>query len=169
MRRVRTKQPVALIFVGVRTEVASASWTLAMALPVAWAPRSKESGRSRIHGAARRPARLRIRTSRSFVPTATLSKPQDEEILINIYTIVQLVNTLFNFYSTLIVVYCFMTWIPMKQGGLLQDIAAVLDSVCGPWLNLFRRFIPPMGGVDFSPVVAIIALQLVQRLILQLL
>ena len=34
----------------------------------------------------------------------------------------------------------------MKQGGLLQDIAAVLDSVCGPWLNLFRRFIPPMGG-----------------------
>ena len=57
----------------------------------------------------------------------------------------------------------------MKQGGLLQDIAAVLDSVCGPWLNLFRRFIPPMGGVDFSPVVAIIALQLVQRLVLQLL
>ena len=41
----------------------------------------------------------------------------------------------------------------MKQGGLLQDIAAVLDSVCGPWLNLFRRFIPPMGGIDFSPVV----------------
>jgi len=55
----------------------------------------------------------------------------------------------------------------MKQGGLLQDIAAVLDSVCGPWLNLFRRFIPPM--VDFSPVVAIIALQLVQKLVLQLL
>ena len=54
----------------------------------------------------------------------------------------------------------------MKQGGLLQDIAAVLDSVCGPWL---RRFIPPMGGIDFSPVVAIIALQLVQRLVLQLL
>ena len=40
----------------------------------------------------------------------------------------------------------------MKQGGLLQDIAAVLDR-----------------GVDFSPVVAIIALQLVQRLVLQLL
>ena len=36
-------------------------------------------------------------------------------------------------------------------------------------LNLFRRFIPPMGGIDFSPVVAIIALQLVQRLVLQLL
>ena len=49
----------------------------------------------------------------------------------------------------------------MKQGGLLQDVAAVLD--------LFRRFIPPMGGVDFSPVVAIIALQLVQKLVLQLL
>ena len=57
----------------------------------------------------------------------------------------------------------------MKQGGLLQDIPSVLDSVCGPWLNLFGRIIPPMGGIDFSPVVAIIALQLVQRLVLQLL
>lgn len=57
----------------------------------------------------------------------------------------------------------------MRRGGLMEDIAAVLDSICGPWLNLFRRFIPPMGGVDFSPVVAIIALQILQRLILQLL
>ena len=87
----------------------------------------------------------------------------------NIYIIIQLINTLFNFYSTLIVVYCLLTWIPMRSGGLLEDIAAVLDGVCGPWLNLFRRIIPPMGGVDFSPVVAIIALQLVQRLVLQLL
>ena len=53
--------------------------------------------------------------------------------------------------------------------GLVADTVGVLDSVCGPWLNLFRRFIPPMGGVDFSPVVAIIALQLVQKLVLQLL
>ena len=53
----------------------------------------------------------------------------------NIYTIIQLVNTLFNFYSTLIVVYCLLTWIPMKRGGLLEDIAVVLDGVCGPWLN----------------------------------
>ena len=57
----------------------------------------------------------------------------------------------------------------MRSGGLMEDIAAVLDSICAPWLNLFRRFIPPMGGVDFSPVVAIIALQILQRLILQLL
>lgn len=102
------------------------------------------------------------------MPTATSSSP-DQGDTINIYTLVQLINTLFNFYSTLIVVYCLMTWIPMKPGGLLEDIAAVLDSICGPWLNLFRRFIPPMGGVDFSPVVAIIALQIVQRLVLQLL
>ena len=102
------------------------------------------------------------------MPTATSSSP-DQGDTINIYTLVQLVNTLFNFYSTLIVVYCLMTWIPMKPGGLVEDIAAVLHSICSPWLDLFRRFIPPMGGVDFSPVVAIIALQIVQRLVLQLL
>ena len=83
----------------------------------------------------------------------------------------------------------------MKQGGLLQDIAAVLviriydtdialAEQAALALHVFLkagmlifpdvvgsqiRFIPPMGGIDFSPVVAIIALQLVQRLVLQLL
>ena len=78
-------------------------------------------------------------------------------------TLARLIVTLFNFYSFLILAYCILTWIPMRQGGLMQDIAAVLDRIVGPYLNLFKRFIPPMGGVDFSPVIAIIALNLIER------
>ena len=85
------------------------------------------------------------------------------------YTVAQLVVTLFNFYSFLVLAYCILSWIPMRDGGLLQDIGAVLSQIVGPYLNFFRRFVPPMGGIDFSPVIAIIALNLIERLVLNLL
>ena len=85
--------------------------------------------------------------------------------MITTYALARLVVTLFNFYSTLVLVYC----IPMRQGGILQDIGYVLDRIVGPYLNLFRRIIPPMGGIDFSPVVAIIALNLIENLLIRVL
>ena len=89
--------------------------------------------------------------------------------MLTTYTLARLVVTLFNFYSTLVLVYCILTWVPMREGGLLQDIAVVLDRIVGPYLNFFRRFVPPMGGIDFSPVIAIIALNLIERLIINVL
>lgn len=68
-------------------------------------------------------------------------------------------------YTLLIFVYVMMSWIPTKR-GLLADIDNVLARLCDPYLDLFRRFIPPIGGmVDISPIVAILALQLVVRLL----
>lgn len=73
------------------------------------------------------------------------------------------------FYELLIVIYCLLTWFPMRQGGFLYDFASALDTLCGPYLNLFRRIIPPMGGIDFSPVVALLALSLGERILLNIL
>ena len=74
-----------------------------------------------------------------------------------------------NFYELLIVIYCLLSFFPMRQGGLLHDVAAVLDSIVGPYLNLFHRLIPPMAGIDFSPVIALLALSLAERLIFNIL
>lgn len=82
-----------------------------------------------------------------------------------LYLLVRLVD----FYSLLVFVYCLMSWIPMSAGGWVADIRGVLASVCEPYLGLFRGLIPPMGGIDFSPMVAILALQLGERLVIQLL
>lgn len=65
----------------------------------------------------------------------------------------------------LIIARVILSWVPVRQGGLLYDIVAVLDGVTGPYLNLFRRITPPMGGVDFSPVIALLALNLAERLV----
>lgn len=90
-------------------------------------------------------------------------------ISINALTIARLVQTLFNFYSFLVLAYCLISWFPIRSGGLMEDIGAVLQSIVGPYLNLFRRFLPPMGGIDWSPVLAILVLNLLENLIIRLL
>ena len=87
-------------------------------------------------------------------------------------TFVQIIVQLANFYMILIIVYCLFSWFP-HENGILADIYRVLKSVCEPYLGLFRKLIPPMrmggGGIDFSPIIAIVVLQLVVRLIVRLL
>ncbi len=83
--------------------------------------------------------------------------------------IVQLVSTLVRFYEFLILAYVLMSWIPVTPGGLIDDIRAVLATACEPFLALFRRILPPMGGIDFSPVIAVLALNLVTNLVIRVL
>ena len=80
----------------------------------------------------------------------------------------QLANVLvklLDFYEWLIVIWCLMSWFPIREGSLIGDIAVVINRLVAPYISLFRRFIPPLGGIDFSPIVAIVALSLVQNLI----
>ena len=44
-------------------------------------------------------------------------------------------------------------------------VLGFLREVCEPYLRLFRRILPSFGGLDFSPIIAIIVLQLAARLI----
>ena len=68
-------------------------------------------------------------------------------------------------YTFKIFVYVIMSWIPYKR-GILADIDNVLARICDPYLNIFKRFIPPIGGmIDISPIIAIIALQLIVRIL----
>lgn len=73
-----------------------------------------------------------------------------------------------DFYVGLIIVYILMSWLPAMP-GIVGDLYRVLGRLCDPFLDLFRRIIPPIGGsamaIDFSPVVAILVLQIAARFI----
>lgn len=72
-------------------------------------------------------------------------------------------------YSLIIFVYVMMSWLPTDR-GILADIYHVLGKVCDPYLNLFKRLIPPIGGmVDITPVIALLVLQFGVRLLAMLL
>jgi YggT family protein len=45
-------------------------------------------------------------------------------------------------------------------------VIGFLRDVVEPYLSIFRRFIPPIGPIDVSPIVAILVLQIVGRLII---
>lgn len=71
-------------------------------------------------------------------------------------------------YTMILFVYVLMSWIPNKR-GILSDVEMVLGKVCDPYLNLFRRFIPPIGGmVDVTPIFALLVLQFLVRLIVSI-
>lgn len=67
--------------------------------------------------------------------------------------------SLCNVYSMVIFVYVLLSWFPTDR-GVLADINNALAKVCDPYLNLFKKLIPPIGGmVDITPIIALLVLQ----------
>ena len=78
-----------------------------------------------------------------------------------------------NFVGALVTVYIILifayilTSLIFAFGGRIpysrwsSAVLGFLRDVCEPYLGLFRRFIPPIGPLDVSPIVAILVLQLV--------
>lgn len=85
------------------------------------------------------------------------------------YRIVNLISALVNFYEWLVIIWCFMSWFPLREDSLIYDIAVVIDRIVSPYMNIFRRFIPPLGGMDFSPIVGLFVLSFGERLLFRLL
>lgn len=75
----------------------------------------------------------------------------------------KVIHNIFYFYFLLIILRIFLTWIPNIDW--YQQPFRALREVTDMYLNIFRRFIPPVGGLDFSPIVAIIVLQIIQGLL----
>jgi len=72
-------------------------------------------------------------------------------------------------YFLLIFAYILMSWIRMPYSIWMNRIQRFLYDVVEPYLRIFRRFIPPVGPLDISPVVAILALWIVSGLIIRIL
>lgn len=85
------------------------------------------------------------------------------------YWLYSLVVRIFNVYEMLIVVWCLMSWVPRGVGrGGVDAFRDALGMLVEPYLGFFRRFIPPLGGIDFSPIIAIFALQIIERVVLSI-
>ncbi|MBO9130249.1 YggT family protein [Bacillus sp. 165] len=67
-----------------------------------------------------------------------------------------LILQLFNIYYYVIIVYILLSWFP---GARDSSFGYFLARITEPFLEPFRRFIPPLGMIDISPIVAIMALR----------
>lgn len=79
--------------------------------------------------------------------------------------IAQALATFLKFYFVLLIVRILLSWFPTIE-WYKQPFAA-LSQVTDPYLNIFRSFIPPLGGIDFSPILAIFVLRIASSLFMQ--
>ena len=69
------------------------------------------------------------------------------------------ISTLIEIYTYMLIAYVLLSWLPSARESFVGEI---LGKLCEPYLSIFRRFIPPIGGmIDISPIVALIALRFV--------
>jgi len=63
-----------------------------------------------------------------------------------------------NIYNTLLIGRLILTWFPNPPRQLTYPLA----TLCDPYLGLFRGLIPPLGGIDLSPILAFTVLNVFQ-------
>lgn len=73
--------------------------------------------------------------------------------------VVEFIQRLRTIYTFLIIGYVLMSWLPNLRESFIGEL---LGKLVEPYLSVFRRIIPPIGGVlDLSPILAVFALQFV--------
>ena len=83
-------------------------------------------------------------------------------VISNIFGVLS--QTLF-IYSYILIIRVLLTWFPNLDWSnpILSNISAISD----PYLNLFRGIIPAIGGLDISPILAFIVLNIAQNLLVK--
>lgn len=64
-------------------------------------------------------------------------------------------------YQLTLIVYILLSWFQGAEWAMRVRVA--LDPVVEPYLGVFRRIVPVTGMIDFSPLVALLVLQLLIR------
>jgi YggT family protein len=74
-----------------------------------------------------------------------------------IYTIVY---AAFQVYRYILIAYILMSWVPALQESA---VGRFLEKVSEPYLGFFRKFIPPIGMIDISPIVGLFVLIFIEQ------
>lgn len=74
-----------------------------------------------------------------------------------------IINYIFLAYTLMLLVRVFGSWFPeFSNSTFMRFIGFYTD----PYLNLFRRIIPPLGMIDISPIIAFFILQIAKQIII---
>ena len=80
------------------------------------------------------------------------------------------VGALFYVYILLIFIYILSNWVfalgvRVPYSRFSDAILGFLRDVSEPYLRLFRRLLPPIGGIDLTPMIAIFLLAILSQII----
>jgi YggT family protein len=75
------------------------------------------------------------------------------------------VDVFIGVYILLILAFIILSWIRLPYSTWLNRIQRFLYDVCDPYLRLFRRFVPPVGPLDLSPLIGVLVLVVLQQVL----
>jgi YggT family protein len=73
-----------------------------------------------------------------------------------------LLNLIFSAYSFAIIIRSFLPWLGVSH---YHPVMRFLIDITEPLLAPLRRLIPPVGGLDFSPMVALLMIWAIEQVI----
>ncbi len=85
-----------------------------------------------------------------------------------------LIHTVITIYIWILIAQVVLSWLVTfkmvnTQNQIVNQIGLVLYRLTEPVLGPIRRILPSLGGLDFSPIVAIIALIFIEKVIFRVL
>ena len=80
------------------------------------------------------------------------------------YLVISTVTNFIQLYLILIIVRILLSW--FQTADWASRVISFLAPITDPYLNIFRSIIPPLGGIDFSAILAIFVLQLIPQLLI---
>lgn len=86
--------------------------------------------------------------------------------------VAEFLSVLIYVYILLIILYIviqllFAVGLRPPYSRTVNVVLGFLRDVSEPFLRIFRRFLPPFGGLDLSPILAIITLEVIRRLVVE--
>jgi len=78
-----------------------------------------------------------------------------------------LVSQLINLYVLAIFARSILSFFPIRYDSPLAPVVRILHQATEPVLAPVRRMLPPMGGLDLSPLVVIIGLQILAGILIR--
>ncbi|KQY90865.1 MULTISPECIES: YggT family protein [unclassified Brevundimonas] len=89
------------------------------------------------------------------------------------YAIVWLVTTILSLMTWAIILSAIFSWlfafdVINRRNRFVSQLADFLDRITAPLLEPFRRIIPPLGGIDISPIVVLLLINFVRILFMRL-
>ncbi len=76
------------------------------------------------------------------------------------------INSVFSLFYIIILIRCLLSFFPNIDW--YKQPYFTIRQVTDAYLNIFRKIIPPIGMIDISPIIAIIALGVIQNIIIYL-
>lgn len=74
-----------------------------------------------------------------------------------------LVDQLLNLYVIAVFGRVILSWFPLSPNGAMSGIYSFLYTITEPVLGPIRRILPPLGGIDLSPIVVIFGVQILRQ------